>query len=196
MASSPASRAVPTALRIGETMYEIAFSLEGVTEVSRRFAARAERVGDLTPAWPEVDKVFHLLVQQQFASAGAQGGERWPELARRTQLERAREGYGPKRPILVRTGDLQRSLTTLNGDAISVHHPTYYARGTGVEYFRYHQSRKPRKVIPRRAAIELSAKAKDALLRPIRIYLRGGTPDMTVRQQGDLQSSFLQGPGA
>jgi phage gpG-like protein len=45
--------------------------------------------------------------------------------------------------------------------------------GTDVEYFKYHQSNKPRKRLPRRAPVLLTADDRHALMRPIRLYLTG-----------------------
>lgn len=44
-----------------------------------------------------------------------EGRPKWQELAPRTQLERAGEGYGPAHPILYRTGELFRNSTTKEG---------------------------------------------------------------------------------
>lgn len=157
-----------------EVPFRINISLSGEQDVSRGLEALETHLSDLTPAWPGVDDVFHAIVRQQFATEGQHGGNTWPALARRTQLERRSLGYGPAHPILRRTGALERSLTTINSDAISVHLPLQYRRGTGVEYFGYHQSLAPRKRIPRRAPIHFTADDRHELARPIRIYIRGG----------------------
>jgi phage gpG-like protein len=176
-------------------MIEVRFALTGQMDVVRRLEAVEARASDLSPAWPAVDAVFHEIVKRQFASEGAQGGEAWASLAPATQAERRRRGFGPGHPILQRSGDLLRSLTTLNSDAISVHAPLYYARGTGVEYFAFHQSRAPRKRLPRRAMIELRADDKSELFRPIRLHLTGRDPSRNARSDAAFATSAPQTPG-
>ena len=161
-----------------EVPFRIRIGLSGEQDVSRALMALESHVSDLTPAWDFVDQVFHAVVKQQFASEGGHGGEPWKPLARRTQLERRRLGYGPAHPILRRTGALERSLTTINSDAISVHLPLQYRRGTGVEYFGYHQSLAPRTRLPRRAPIQLTADDKHELIKPVHVYLREGVEEM------------------
>lgn len=179
-------------------MFEIRIALSGEKDIVRRMEALEERTNDLTPAWPAVDAVFSMIVAQQFHTEGAHGGAEWAPLHSTTQRQRLRDGYGAAHPILRRTFDLYRSLTTLNADSISVHHERYYARGTGVEYFWYHQAPGARwsqhgRGLPRRAMIQFTADDKNELVRPIRIHLRGGDPTRTARQDDRLRSTFAQG---
>jgi phage gpG-like protein len=154
--------------------FRFTFTIEGDRQVDKTLAAYADRVSDLTPAWNGVDQAFRAIVREQFASEGAHGGTPWPALAARTQRDRQRHGFPPAHPILFRTGRLERSLTDLSADTISLHSARRYAIGSAVEYFPYHQSRKPRARLPRRAPIEFTADDRYELIRPIRLYLRPG----------------------
>lgn len=194
MALGSAAIAATTA-RSGEALVDIEITLQGVGEVSRRLRAKREAMQDLTPAWPAVDEVLRDIARQEFASEGAQGGEPWQGLAPRTQNERRRLGYGPAHPILQRTQRLARSLTSLTGDTITVHKENYYAFGTAVEYFKYHQSKLPRTRLPRRAMLVLTADDKNEIMRPIRVHLRGGDPSRRTQARDRHASSFQQTTG-
>lgn len=194
MALGSAARAAVTP-RAGEGLVDISFSLQGVTEVSRRLRATRAAMNDLTPAWPPVDEVLRAIVRQQFGSEGAQGGTPWQPLAKRTQDDRRRKGYGPAHPILARTLRLERSLTTLTGDTITVHKENYYASGTAVEYYKYHASTLPRTRMPRREIIALTADDKNEIMRPIRVHLRGGDPTRSAQAIDRHASSFQQTTG-
>lgn len=179
----------------GESVLRVSFVFEGTQEVSRKLRALDARASDWTPAWPAVDDVFRRLVKQQAASEGAHGGEPWTPLARSTQRERKRLGYGPAHPILRRTGALVRSLTEPTGDTISVHADRYYAIGTGVPYFVYHQSVKPRTRLPRRALVQFTFDDRNALMQPLRAYLMGGDPGPSARSRAALQARFAPTTG-
>lgn len=177
------------------SLFRVSLSLSGAQDVVRSFQALDVRMGDLTLAWPEVDKVFRTIVAQQFRSSGAHGGEPWAELKPATQKDRVRHGYGPSRPILRRTDTLYRSLASQSGDTISVHHPRYYAIGSAVPYYNAHQFGSPKTNLPRRAMVQFTAADKNELLRPIRVYLRGGDPTRTRQQDARLTRTFQRGPG-
>jgi hypothetical protein len=42
--------------------------------------------------------------------------------------------------------------------------------------------------------VELTAADKNELMRPVRVYLRGGDPARNARQDAALRSTFAQGP--
>lgn len=159
-------------------MFEIRFVVEGEQLVARRFEALADRVDDPSPAWPFVYRTFLALNRGAFASEGASSDAgSWPALAARTQADRVRKGFPAAHPILERTGRLKRSLTA-EGDENAIYQASTneMRASSAVPYFKYHQSRAPRKVIPRRAVISYTADQRSALLHPIRLYLTGHEP--------------------
>ena len=173
MAKGSAARAALTP-RQGEGLFSLNITLEGEDTVVRRLRARVDRMRDLTPAWPQIDEVLRAIVRLQASSEGGRGGAPWQPLAKRTQDERRRLGYGPAHMMLQRTGALVRSLTSLTGDTITVHEAQYYAFGSADPKFKYHQSNQPRARLPRRALLQLTADDKNDVVRPIRVYLREG----------------------
>jgi hypothetical protein len=54
-----------------------------------------------------------------------------------------------------------------------VQQPNYFAIAVDLDYFKYHQSKAPRRIIPRRAAINLTQDNKTRMLHPIRLYVTG-----------------------
>ncbi|MDQ0923342.1 hypothetical protein QF038_001850 [Pseudarthrobacter sp. W1I19] len=74
-----------------------------------------------------------------FASHGGAIGMAWPRLSPRTEAEKAREF--PGRPMLVRTGLMQRSFRSSFTDS------SVRVRNTA-PYFKYHQSDLPRTKLP------------------------------------------------
>lgn len=154
-------------------MLTITGHLEGEIVVQRKLEGLAERMGDLTPAWPSVLRVFRGIMRATFATEGASTGSPWPQLAESTVKQREREGFPGRHPILQRTHVLERALTSEGGAAVVVQLPRYFAVAVDLDYFKYHQSKAPRRKIPRRAMINLTQDNKTALLHPIRLYVTG-----------------------
>lgn len=154
-------------------MLTIRGHLEGAMVVERQLKALEDRVSDMTPVWPAVLTVFREIQKAAFATEGGSTGTPWPELSPRTQREREAQGFSGAHPILHRTGTLERSLTMDGGASFVVQMPKYFAVAVDLDYFVFHQSTKPRAKIPRRAPINLTQDDKTALIRPIRLYVRG-----------------------
>lgn len=149
-------------------------SLEGEVIIDRVLAGLEERITNLAPAWPAVVAAFQAITARAFSTEGASTGAPWPQLAKRTQADRVRLGFGAAHPILQRTGRLQRALTLGVGAHVSMRPQSMtYHLEAGVGYFVYHQSNKPRKTLPRRAPVLLTADDRTQLLHPVRLYLTG-----------------------
>lgn len=156
-------------------MYRINVSVEGEVIVDRLLQGIEDRARDLTPVWPYVVRVFREIVAKAFASEGASTGAPWAPLAESTQADRRRHGFPPAHPILRRTGALMRALTIGDGAYVSTSPTTmrYLISEQDVPYFKYHQSRRPRTRLPRRAPVLLTADERTALMHPIRLYITG-----------------------
>lgn len=163
-------------------MFTIRGWLEGDQVISRELQGLEERLGDMTPAWPAVLKVFRTIMSQAFATEGASTGSPWAQLAPSTVKRRIRQGFPGAHPILARTHTLERALTSEGGASIVVQMPHYFAVSVDLDYFKYHQSKAPRTKLPRRAPINLTQDDKTQLLHPIRLYVKGLSPD-TARVQ-------------
>jgi phage gpG-like protein len=155
--------------------------LDGLQVIDRRLAAIESRVADVSPAYPAVEKVFNEIARRTFESEGVSSAAgAWAPLAPSTERDRLRKGYGAAHPILVRTGDLKSSVVGRTGDTIIVSTPKYFAIGTADPKAKFHQSRRPRKKLPRRPIFEPTQDDKHDLVRPIRRYVTGHDPDAPV----------------
>ena len=93
------------------------------------FLRRLEALGDPTPqAVGVVQAAIRDGFAAVFASEGAAGAAPWAELAEATRRERARLGYPPAHPILVRTGDYRASFV----DPGHADHVSEWTSGGGV----------------------------------------------------------------
>lgn len=162
-------------------MLRIRLTIEGDVVIDRLLEGIESRANDMTPAWPALVRVFRQLVGRAFETEGGSTGDLWPQLAERTQADRRRKGYDPEHPILQRTQKLMRSLVLGSDGGFVNETPTSLEIGTDVEYFPYHQSNKPRKRLPRRAPVLLTADDRHEFVRPIRLYLTGRDPDAQQR---------------
>lgn len=164
-------------------MLNITFKVEGEIVVDRVLKGIEDRSRDLRPAWPAVTKAFQLAVSKAFESEGASTGAPWPQLAPATQADRRRKGFPAAHPILQRTGALQRALTIGEGAYVSGQPSSLrYQLSPEVGYFVYHQSKKPRKRLPRRAPVELTADDRTKIMHPIRLWVTGRTPAARARE--------------
>jgi hypothetical protein len=126
----------------------------GETELSRELLSLATRAESPIPALDAIHERFLRLEGEQFASSGAYTGSRWAPLAQATVTRKAEQGLDPN--ILVATGALRSSLT----DGSDEHH-VYQPSAVGAEMYStvpygiYHQSRAPRKHLPRRPPVVL-----------------------------------------
>lgn len=156
-------------------MYRINVSVEGEVVVDRLLQGIEDRARDLTPVWPSVVQVFRTIVAKAFGSEGASTGAPWQQLAESTQADRQRHGFPPAHPILQRTQKLMRALTIGDGAYVSTSPSTmqYLVSEQDVPYFKYHQSRRPRTRLPRRAPVLLTADDRTALMHPIRLWITG-----------------------
>lgn len=163
--------------------FRLQLRVEGVLVVDRLLRGIEEHARDLTPAWPQVVMAFRAIEKKAFETEGGSTDDGpWPELAPKTQRERARLGYGAAHPILQRTQKLHRALTLGVG---------VYERMTrdslalqlepDLKYFDYHQSRAPRKRLPRRAMVSLTEQDRQELMRPIRLHITGRDPNAPRR---------------
>lgn len=60
---------------------------------------------------PALENVADYVRREMIAGTFVREGPGWPQLAKRTQVERESLGYGAQHPILKRTGDLYNELT-------------------------------------------------------------------------------------
>ncbi len=128
-----------------------------------KFAGLSFRAKDLKPINERIMRQYRSEIDQQFRSQGSRAGFPWKPLAPATIEDRIRKGFPPG-PILQRTGTLRDSLVESNNRfGCKGNTAQGWFIGTQVEYAKYHQSRAPRKQLPRRAFLVIS--------RPFRLFV-------------------------
>lgn len=163
----------------------ITMVLEGEVVVDRMLQgieARASSPFSNSGVVSAVVAAFRTITARAFASEGGSTGAKWANLAPSTQAARRRQGYPPAHPILKRTGALERALTLGDGAHVSTS-PTrlVYQLESDLDYFKYHQSKRPRAKLPRRAPVLLTADDRTTLVHPVRLYLTGRDPSAARR---------------
>lgn len=127
------------------------FAFYGDVQVDRTLARIEAAAEDCSPAWEKMAESFVRAERRQFASEGGYASGGWAPLSPRYAAWKAH--HYPGKPILRRTDDLWRSLTTAGGPAIRVITDRQMILGSDVEYGKYHQRGGPN--LPRRRPIEL-----------------------------------------
>jgi len=59
--------------------------IAGEAQLDRGIGRFADGVSDYRPIWPVIEDDFYAEEKAQFASEGAEGGERWQELSPNTR---------------------------------------------------------------------------------------------------------------
>lgn len=172
-------------------MFRFRLEIAGEVQMDRGIARFADGVTDYRPIWPVIEDDFYAQEKAQFRSEGAEGGEKWPELS--AEYAGWKEAHYPGKPILQRTGDLVASLTSgTDPNAVKKEERKTLTLGTKIPYAIYHQSPKPRKVLPRRPEILLTEAFKRGVTRHLQVYLVQIASQAGFRTGlGPLQSSKL-----
>lgn len=170
----------------GGEFLRISATSQGEQLVDRLLRGIEDRARDVSPAWPQVYAEFRAITTKAFDTSGASTDlGPWPALAPKTIAERQRQGFGAG-PILERTGALRRALTLGQGAYIRTTATRFTVQlasePASVASFPYHQSPAPRRKLPRRAMISLTADQRTQLIRPIRLYVTGHDPTAPTRE--------------
>jgi hypothetical protein len=115
-------------------------------------------VDDLTPAWPQVEKIVMDMERQQFDTEGAYGGEQWEPLNEGYAAYKRRQ-YGDSR-ILRATGATFKSLTQRGAPGHYYNAgPAYVEVGTTLPQAGWHQRGHDKPTpLPRRVVIPVPPK--------------------------------------
>jgi phage gpG-like protein len=151
-------------------MFRFRLEIAGEVQMDRGIARFAEGVSDYRPIWAMVEDDFYALEKRQFETQGAEGGDAWPELS--AQYGAWKAEHFPGKPILERSGDLVRSLTSPNDPmGVRIEERKSLTLGSRVPYAIYHQSIAPRHRLPRRPEIMLTEPFKRMVMAHVQQYL-------------------------
>jgi phage gpG-like protein len=144
--------------------FRILWRIEGVPELSRVLALTHSKVSNFKkPLWSSAKLILQDVERNFTTEGGLVGG--WTPLAESTIRDRIRQGYGGAHPILQRTGALRKSFYSLVDSKRAV-------ITSKSPYFGYHQSRQPRKRIPRRAMLVLTERTRQNIVEQFHKFLR------------------------
>lgn len=132
----------------------IEFSLEGEKQLVRNFRGVKKAVKNWKPAMKKIGiDLTNCFSGPVFETRGREIGEPWAK--RKDKLSH---------PILEKTGKMRKSFKYKTGkDSVEIYNIT--------DYFKYHQSRMPRRKIPRRIMMKLDNKRKVNIMKKLHTYL-------------------------
>lgn len=133
-------------------------SVFGERIVARRFVRFARTAVDASDAFRRIAGILRDATEDNFRTRGVAGGSRWRDLS---QPYASRTGRRVDERILRLTDRLYDSLTS-EGHAEHVQDigPTEMRWGSTVPYGKFHQSSRPRRVIPYRPPVRLSQRRR------------------------------------
>lgn len=144
--------------------FRLKWTIEGVPELSRVLLMTHQKVSDFKKPLFKASQLILKDVERNFETEGGLVGG-WSPLAESTVKGRLRQGYGGSHPILQRTGALKKSFYSYTDSKKAI----ITSRSP---YFVYHQSRRPRKVLPRRAMLVLTERTRQNIVEEFHKFLR------------------------
>ncbi|MDE2097862.1 MAG: phage virion morphogenesis protein [Patescibacteria group bacterium] len=149
-------------------MFRFRLEIAGQVQMDRGIARFADGVSDYRPIWPVIADDFYAQEKDQFKSEGTEGGEEWQQLS--PEYEKWKEVHFPGKPILQRTGDLYKSLTSASDpNTVNRQERKTLTLGSKVPYAIYHQRGTSR--MPARPEIQLPEAFKRTTMHHMQVYL-------------------------
>lgn len=144
--------------------FHISWEIEGVTELSRNLRGIETSLKDFKKPLTRIAKsLVKSFGGEVFDTQGAVIGERWKRLSPYTVAQKARLGFPAD--TLVRTGAMKKGFkSVVTSDQAVI--------GNTQDYFRYHQSNKPRSHIPRRVMMKLNENMKEMIVKEFQNHIR------------------------
>lgn len=144
---------------------QISWTIEGDKQLSRKLIGMSTSVKDFhRPLQKSATMLLGIFSGPVFATEGAIIGEKWQRLSPYTVAQKARSGYGNK-GILEASGRMKRSFRAIVSSEQAVLH-------NEADYFKYHQSNKPRRHLPRRVMMKLNQSSKEMIVKYFQQYIR------------------------
>lgn len=140
---------------------DLNFTLEGDKQVSRRLMIVADGVKDFTQPLGNIGGELNKTFQLNFdAEGGLFGG--WPERKPRYKNGQRVDTW----PLLQKTGRMRQGFRQNVGKVtLVIFNP--------VEYFKYHQSNKPRRRLPRRVMMKIDNERANFIVKAFQAYIVG-----------------------
>lgn len=146
--------------------FRIRWTIEGIPELSRILYETQRKVQNFREPLFKSSRLILQDVERNFMTEGGLVGG-WEDLAEATVKGRLRAGFGGEHPILQRTGTLRRSFKGYVDSKKAV------ITSVKVPYYKFHQSRMPRKTkLPRRAMLVLTKQTRENIVQNFNEFLR------------------------
>ena len=137
--------------------FQLSWEIEGDKQLSRRLRKVVTGISSFQkPFKQSADHLIGIYKRDVFRTQGSIIDERWARLSPATVAAKARSGF-PITP-LVATGRMRRSFKSF----VTTESATI---GNDARYFKYHQSNKPRRKIPRRVMMKLGMAQREDVVR-------------------------------
>jgi len=147
-------------------MLKLSISLEGEKKLSRVLLGLTTKMKDFRKPLRNASNLILKDIKINFETEGGLVGG-WAPLKPSTIAGRIREGFNAG-PILQRTGRYKQSFD-------SIVSPNKAIIGSfGVDYHKYHQSKRPRTRLPRRQTLFLRDATKKEIVRGFQKYVKFG----------------------
>jgi len=144
--------------------FKISWTIEGEQQLSRKLRGIVTDIKDFTYPLKKIsESLVGTFSMDVFETQGKVIGERWERLSPYTLATKARKGY-PASPLIA-TGKMKNSFRTI----VTSDYALVYNNS---DYFKYHQSNKPRKKLPRRVMMKLYNKQREMIVKEFQVYLQ------------------------
>ena len=142
--------------------FELSYTIEGDKQLSRRLLVMSEKIKDWTPAFAETAMTLrNIFSMDVFQSQGAIIEEHWSPLSKAYAMRKSKR-Y-PGKGILEASGAMRAGFMTMyRSDMAQVWNE--------VDYFKYHQSNRPRTKLPRRVMMKLAEAQRQQVVKIFHNY--------------------------
>lgn len=135
-------------------MIELNWSIEGEKQISRRLDITPRKINDFTQPLMRIGAELKTAIDSNYSSRGALFGAKWKK----------RKDKKPH-PLLEKTGKMRASFEKRLG-------PGYLEIYNTADYFKYHQSNKPRRKLPRRVMLKIDQVRKVFIVKEFQRHLQ------------------------
>lgn len=142
---------------------QLSWTIEGEKQFSRRLLGIETNLRDFTvPLTRIAIKLKSTFSDDVFKTQGAAIGENWAKLSPYTIATKARKGF-PSTPLIA-TGAMQKGFRSIVSKDEAIISNTQ-------EYFKYHQSNRPRTKIPRRVMMKIGNLQKEMIQKEFQAFI-------------------------
>ena len=143
---------------------DLSWTIEGDKQISRRLEGLKSNLKNFKPAFKDASEMLvGIFSKDVFSTKGSVIDENWPRLSPNTIKQKIKRGFGIQ--PLIATGTMQGSFKSVVDTDMAV-------ISNKAEYFKYHQSNKPRRHLPRRVMMKIGNNQKVEVVRIFQAYIQ------------------------